>query len=592
MKNFFISFLATLAGIWFSLFLAFFAFLLIIAAAMASSFKSPTVKIEKESVLKIDLSGEILDTNPKIDVMSIIRNREAGWQLLSDITGSIVAAASDDRIEGIVIDCESSSAGLAQRTAIIEALKKFKKEAPEKWIYAYSDMYTQGDYYIASTADSIFINPVGQVDIHGLSATTLYYHQLLQKIGVDVQVVKVGTYKSAVEPFILDGMSEPSREQQQLYLDNIWRTVSGHIAESRGVDTTTVNKWADGFVFAKDAKEYPAMKLVDALAYRHEFDKKIAGLTGHDKAKDIDYVTPSAYAKANELNKVGNGKGAEIAILYACGEITDYDGDGIVASDLVPQILGLAENEDIDALVMYVNSPGGSAFASEQIWEALQQFKKISGKPFYVSMSDYAASGGYYISCGADRIFAQPVTLTGSIGIFGLIPNAHKLLSDKLGVNTGTVKTNANGNFPSLMEPMTESQMAAMQSNVERGYELFTARCAEGRGIPQDSIKKIGEGRVWDGSEALKLGLVDELGGLDAAITAMAKELNVETYTISTYPNAKQEWYAAILEAGGELKASMVRDELGDMADLYDTIRRIKGMSTLQARMDFTQLSL
>jgi len=592
MKNFFISFLATLAGIWFSLFLAFFAFLLIIAAAIASSLDSPTVKIDKNSVLKIDLSGEILDTDPMLDVITMIRNRDNGWQLLSDITGSIKAAADDDRIDGIVIDCSGAIAGIAQRTAIIEALEKFQKEAPDKWIYAYADMYTQGDYYIASVADSLFINPVGQVDIHGLSATTMYFHRLLQKIGVDMQVIKVGTYKSAVEPYTLDNMSEPSREQQQLFLDNIWEAVSTRIAKGRGISRTTVDKWADNFVFAKDTKTYPELKIVDAIAYRHEFDEKIAGLTDHDKADDISYVSTAQYAKASDLSKTGDGKGADIAVLYACGEITDYSGEGIVGSDMVEQILDLADDDDIDGLIMYVNSPGGSAFASEQIWEALEQFKKISGKPFFVSMADYAASGGYYISCGADRIFAQPVTLTGSIGIFGLIPNVKGLLSDKLGVNTGTVKTNENGNFPSIMEPMSETQKAAMQSYVERGYELFTSRCAKGRDIPQDSIKKIGEGRVWDGSEALKLGLVDELGGLDAAIAAMAKQLNVETYTIKTYPSKEKEWYKAILKSGGELKADMVRDELGEMADLYDTLRRIKGMSTMQARMDFTEIEL
>ena len=592
MKKFFISFLATLAGIWFSLLLAFFGFFIALGAAMAASIGTTTVKVKNHSVLEIDLSGEILDRPSKLDFMTIVNGVEKSSQVLSDITGSIVAAADDDRIDGIVINCKGASAGLAQRSAIIEALKNFKNKAPEKWIYAYGDTYTQGDYYIATASDSIFINPIGQVDIHGLSATTLYFHKLLEKIGVDVQVVKVGTYKSAVEPYILDNMSEPSREQQQLYLGNIWKTVASEIAESRGVDIANVNEWADNFIFTRATDEYPGLKVVDAITYRHEFDSRIASLTDHDKAKDIDFISTSDYAKVAETNKTGDGKGAEIAILYACGEITDEAGDGIVAANLVPEILDLADNDDIDALIMYVNSPGGSAFASEQIWEALEQFKKLTGKPFYVSMADYAASGGYYISCGADKIYAQPVTLTGSIGIFGLIPNAQRLLSDKLGVNTGTVKTNANGHFPSLMEPMTESQKAAMQTYVERGYELFTSRCAEGRGIPQDSIKKIGEGRVWDGNEALKLGLVDKLGSLQTAIADMAAALNVENYKISVYPDIKAKWYDQLIEAGIDFKASIIRDELGEMSSLYDTLEQIKGMSTLQARMDFTEIKL
>lgn len=592
MKNFFISFLATLAGFWVSIFLAFIAFFLLIAASAATSLSKPSAKIGNNTVLVVDLSGSILDMDPKLDVMSLLRNGSPDYQILSQITGSIVAAATDDRIDGILIECGGVSAGMAQMTAIVEALEKFKAKAPEKWVYAYSDSYTQGDYFIASQADSLFINPIGQVDIHGLASTTLFFHKLLEKLGVEVQVVKVGTYKSAVEPYILDNMSEPSREQQQLFLNNIWLNVSKKIADARGVDVAEVNNWADNFVFARPTEEYKTMKIVDALVYRHDFDDKIAALMGEEDSSDVNYVTTDVYAKSVDLNKEGNGKGANIALLYACGEITDTEGDGIVAADLVPQILKIADNKEIDGLIMYVNSPGGSAFASEQIWEALQQFKKISGKPFYVSMSDYAASGGYYISCGADRIFAQPVTLTGSIGIFGLIPNLKGLISDKLGVNTGTVKTNANGNFPSIMEPMTEAQKAAMQKYVERGYELFTSRCAQGRKMPQDSIKMIGEGRVWDGSEALRLGLVDELGGLDAAIAAMAKKLNVETYTISVYPNVKQEWYTAILEASKNVKEAAIHEELGDMQPFYETVKRIKGMSTLQARMDFVEIGM
>ncbi|MCM1356184.1 MAG: signal peptide peptidase SppA [Staphylococcus sp.] len=592
MKKFFISFLGTLAGIWFSLLLAMVGLIIVISAAAASSIGSSTTDIKKHSVLHVDLSGSILDRQPKLDFMSVVNGEDKDVQILSDITGSIIAAASDDRIDGILISCQGSAAGVAQRAAIVTALRKFKKEAPGKWVYAYGDMYSQGDYYIASSADSIYINPIGQVDIHGLSATTLFFHQLLQKIGVEVQVVKVGTYKSAVEPFILDNMSEPSREQQQLYLGNIWQTIASTIAEGRKVSVDTVNAWADNFIFTAPTESYVDMKIADVLAYHHEFDEMIAGLTECEKAKDVRYVSTADYAKTADINKKGDGKGATIAVLYACGDITDESGNGIVATDLVPQILDLAEEDDIDGLVMYVNSGGGSAFASEQIWEALEQYKSITGKPFYVSMGDYAASGGYYISCGADKIFAEPVTLTGSIGIFGMIPNAKRLMSEKLGINTGTVKTNANGNFPSLMEPMTPAQAAAMQSYVERGYDLFTKRCAEGRSMSQDSIKMIGEGRVWDGREALRLGLVDELGGLDAAIAAMAANLNVETYTVRTYPDVKQEWYAALIEAGNNIKASIVRDELGEMSTLYETIQRVKGMSTMQCRMDFVEVEL
>lgn len=592
MKKFFISFLASLAGIWFSLMLSVIGLLILIGAAAASSVGSKTVEVSNNSILKVDLSGSILDRQPELDFATMLNDRDIKIQILADITGAIKTAATDDRIKGIVIECGGASVGLTQYAAIIEAIENFKKESPEKWVYAYGDMFTQGDYYVASAADSLFINPVGQIDIHGLSATTLYFHKFLEKIGVDVQVVKVGTYKSAVEPFILDKMSEPSREQQQLYLDNIWSDISSRIADARGVSVEKVNSWADDFIFTKNTENYLDEKIVDALAYRHEFSQRLCDLTDCKKIKDLKYISTADYAKTADLNKVGDGKGAEIAVLYACGDITDESGDGISAADMVPEILALTDNDDIDALVMYVNSPGGSAFASEQIWEALEQFKKITGKPFYVSMGDYAASGGYYISCGADKIYARPTTLTGSIGIFGMIPNAQRLMSDKLGINTGTVKTNVNGSLPGVMEPMTPAQASAMQSYVERGYDLFTRRCAEGRGMSQDSIKTIGEGRVWDGSEALKLGLVDQIGGLDDAISDMAKQLNVETYTISTYPNPEQKWYAALLEVGTNIKSSLVRSELGEMSSLYDTLNRVKGMSTLQCRMDFVDVSL
>ncbi len=241
---------------------------------------------------------------------------------------------------------------------------------------------------------------------------------------------------------------------------------------------------------------------------------------------------------------------------------------------------------------MYVNSGGGSAFASEQIWEALEQWKSLTGKPFFVSMADYAASGGYYISCGADRIYAQPTTLTGSIGIFGLIPDLKGLISGKFGITTSTVATNPNGAMPSLLQPMSPAQQASMQAYVDRGYELFTARCAQGRGMSQDSLKMIAEGRVWDGSEALKLGLVDEIGGLDAAIQGMAKRLDVTSWTVRNYPERKEKWYDLLVEAGADIKADIVRDELGEMASLYDTLNSIKGMSTLQARMEAMDVNL
>ncbi len=593
MKKFFIAFLGTLAGIWCSLFIAFLGFTIIIAAAAASSLGKKGVKeIKDDSYLELSLSGVINDRPGIKNPMDVIRGVDVELQGLNEIVGAIREAASDKHIKGIVIDCKGSSAGLAQRQAIVEALKEFKGVAPEKWIYAYSDSYTQGDYYIASMADSLFLNPSGMVDIHGLSSTNLYFKNLLDKMGVEMQVVKVGTYKSAVEPFILDKMSEPAREQQELFLNNMWKYVAGDIAACRKVTVEEVNAWADSLIFAAPAQHLLDIHVVDKLVYRHEFDERIMALTDVKKVDDLPVVSVKDYCSLKDIDKKGNGKGAKIGVLYATGDITDESGEGIVAAELVPQILELAEKDELDGLIMYVNSGGGSAFASEQIWEAFEQWKKLTGKPFYVSMADYAASGGYYISCGADKIFAQPTTLTGSIGIFGMIPNAHGLLSDKLGVNTSTVATNPRAIPVSIMDPMTPAQRDAMQSYVNQGYELFTRRCAEGRHMSQDSIKAIAEGRVWDGAEALTRGLVDELGGLDAAIAAMARKLNVETWTICEYPVLEPKWYDMLIQAGVDFKSDLVREELGEMSGLYETLNRVKGLAPVQARMGFFNVTL
>ncbi len=595
MKKFFISFLGALAGIWFSLFIAFVGLMMTVAAAVAASGggSSSPKEVKKGSYLCIDLSAGVDDRPGKINPMEFLKGNTDLPVGLNEIVGAIDEAATDDRIAGIVFEANAEmGTGMAQLQAIREAVARFRKAAPEKWVYAYGDNYTLGDYYIASLADSIFLNPIGMIDIHGIGQQNFYFKDFLDKIGVEVQVVKVGTYKSAVEPFIRNSMSEAAREQAELYLNNIWGFLAGQIAEGRRVSADSVNAWANSYLMTRPAEDYLRDRIVDRLVYRHEFDERLCKLTDTKKPEDLPGVTVADYVAGRDILKKGNGKGAKIGVLYACGDITDEEGDGIVAKDLVPEILSLAEDDEIDGLVMYVNSGGGSAFASEQIWEALQQWKKITGKPLYVSMSDYAASGGYYISCGADRIYAQPTTLTGSIGIFGMIPSVKGLMSQKLGVNVSTVRSCPDGELPGILEPMSPALAAAMQGYVERGYDLFTRRCAEGRGMSQDSIKAIAEGRVWDGSEALRLGLVDELGGLDAAIAGMARKLNVETWTLLEYPKRETKWYEAILEAGSDLKASIVRDELGDAAPLYETLERVKRMSVLQARMETVEVRL
>ncbi|MDE6378150.1 MAG: signal peptide peptidase SppA, partial [Duncaniella sp.] len=522
-----------------------------------------------------------------------LRGERSATLGVNEIVGAIREAASDDKIDGIVLQCVGSAAGLAQRQAIREALQQFKKSAPDKWIYAYGDTYLQGDYYIASVADSIYLNPIGQIFISGLTSTNLYFKGLLDKLGIEMQVVKVGTYKSAVEPFTLSSMSEPAREQMSVLLDDMWQPIAASIAEARRVPLDSVTAWAKDGSFAFASADYVSRGIADRLVYRHQFDEILAKATRQDSADDLNPVSVPNYCKTCDIDRFGSGRGRDVTIgvLYAVGDITDSEGDGIVASRLVPQILDLAEDDDLDGLVMVVNSGGGSAYASEQIWEALQQWKKLTGKPFYVSMSDYAASGGYYISCGADRIYAQPTTLTGSIGIFGLIPDFHGLMADKLGVTTSTVTSVDGVQFPNTLSPMTPAQRQAMQSYVDRGYELFTARCAEGRHMSQDSIKAIAEGRVWAGDRALKLGLVDEIGGLDKAVRGMASKLGAKSWRVVSYP-APRKWYDELIELTEDFQSSLVKRELGELTPLYEASRQVTTMAPVQARMDHFTIDL
>lgn len=574
------SFLGTVAGIFVSGFLISIGLFILTVMAIISSATHSEYSVKDKSILYLDLSREIVEQPASLDIMAKLTKDGPSADVLYNIIDAIDAAADDDRIKGIFIDANGSSAGTAQRKAIIDALRRFKKSG--KWIYSYGDYYSQGDYYIAASAsDSLYINPLASVDIHGLGGRMMFFKNLLDKIGVEMQVVKVGTYKSAVEPFILTEPSAASIEQQQLYLGNLWKDIRASIAKGRKVSADSVNAWANSFSFTFDATQIIRKRIADASAYRHEFIDKLKELTDIDKDDDLRLVTPAQYitSKPHKSHKT------TIAVLYASGDITESGKDGIASDRLVPEILELAENDDIDGLILRVNSGGGSAFASEQIWEALGEFKEMTGKPFYVSMSDYAASGGYYISCGADKIYAEPVTITGSIGIFGLIPNIRGLVTDKLGVTTYPISTNPAGAQPDIFAPMTESQRAGMQSYVDRGYELFVKRVAGGRKKTVDQIKAIAEGRVWDGREALRIGLVDKLGGLDTALADMARELGVESWSVERYPKTEDDVLTALLMMSDRMEQSALERKLGDVAEIYRTIESIRQYQGVQARM-------
>lgn len=587
LKRFFENFLAVLAGLWVTIFLCFLLLMVFVGAIVSltsTDAKPDMASLKDHNVLRISLDGTVTDRATPINLMDQLYGDNETSLPLNDIVRALKLASEDKAIDGIMLDCKGASMGMAQMQAIITAINQFKESG--KWVFAYSDNYTQGNYALACAADSIFINPIGMVDVHGLSTTVVYFKDMLDKLGVDVQVVKVGTYKSAVEPYILNDMSDANREQTSQFLSNIWGNISEHIAKNRKVSTDTVNQWANGFLFAKATEDYVKLKVVDGMKYRHEFDDMIAAKINEDEPNYVDFTSYVSLQK--NINSSKSGK--QIAVLYAVGTITESAKDGIASETIVPQILDLAEDDDVDGLILRVNSGGGSAFASEQIWEALQQWKSITGKPFYVSMGDYAASGGYYISCGADRIYAEPLTLTGSIGIFGLIPNVQKLLNDKIGIHTSTVSTNTS-NFPDFFRTMNPEQRAAMQGYVERGYELFVSRCANGRHMPVDSIKAIAEGRVWDGSAALRIGLVDKLGGLQQAIADMASELeSAEDYYVVEYPAVKFKWWEELLHMSNQMQSKAMENQLKEWVPYYTTIKNIKQLAPLQARMDYIEL--
>lgn len=579
--------LGTMAGLWLSFLLFFVVLFAGLAAYLAKSLGSADTDTTPKHILYIDLSGSIPERAPELSLQDLMNIENIGTETFSDILTALSLAAKDKEIHGIVINCGGSELGMASRGELVEALKKFKEESDGKWILAYADNYTQGDYYVASVADEINLNPIGSVDIHGLASNTLFFKNLLDKIGVEMQVVKVGSYKSAVEPFIRTDMSAPSREQTTVFLSQIWKHIAGQIADNRSTDLKDVNDWADSLSMTWDATTYVDLGIVDWLRYRADFDDFIREKENLDATDKLPYVTPAKYLSSDKLAELGEMSKKHIAVYYAIGDIVDSGDGGIVGSKVVSDINKLRDDENVLGMVLRVNSGGGSAFASEQIWYAVCSFQS-TGKPVYVSMGDYAASGGYYISCSADSIFADPATLTGSIGIFGLIPNAHKLLTDKIGISFDLVETNPGANIPVGYKPMSPRQYAAMQSYVERGYDLFTSRVAEGRNIPQDSVKAIGGGRVWDGMSALKIGLVDTIGGLNNALSALADKLGIDADKYVAYPTTEEKWYDALINSG-LVKVNIDGSEMAFSAEYarYAFLAKyLKNLNPLQARME------
>lgn len=580
MKSFFKYLFATILGLFIFSIIWVVIFFGIIGAAMSGT---KEVRISDNSVFELKLEGILVERH-KNDVISSFAseiNSSVSEIALDDIMASIDKATDNDNIKGIYLHIGDFSASVASLQEIYKGLEKFKKTG--RFIVAYADSYGNGTYYLSSIADKVYMNPSGTLALTGINISTVFFKDLLSKIGVEMQIFKVGTFKSAVEPFTQTSMSEANRLQLTTFINSIWTEITKTIARNRGISDTEVNLYADSGLFLDDAQTAVQHKLIDSLVYSSDMKEII------EKRVDKDYKTLTI----NDMKLVAQNKEYSknrIAIVYAVGEIDGSNkNDGIDSEDISEDLLDIADNDKIKAVVLRINSPGGSAYGSEQIWKAVSVVK--SKKPIVVSMGDYAASGGYYIACNTDRIFAQPTTLTGSIGIFGIFPNIGGL-TDKLGIKFDNVKTNKYSDFGATYRPMNTEERVILQRYINNGYELFTKRCAEGRDMNIDSLKAIAEGRIYSGTDAMQLGLVDEMGGLEEAIAFAAKKANISDYTLKYYPSVKSliEQISDIFSTSVEER--IVKSQLGENYRLFRTIQRAQTTTGIKAIMPYSIITV
>ncbi|WP_455591739.1 signal peptide peptidase SppA [Bacteroides sp.] len=588
MKDFFKFTLATVTGIVLSGIVLFFIGILVIAGIVSSS--EPETVVKKNSVMTLDLNGMLEERAQESAfnfVSKLVSGDDENTYGLDDILSSIKKAKENENIKGIYIQASRLGTTYASLQAIRSALADFKESG--KFVVAYSDNYTQGMYYLSSVADKVLLNPKGMIEWRGIASAPLFYKDLLQKLGIEMQVFKVGTYKSAVEPFIATEMSPANREQVSEYINSIWGQVVKGVSDSRKITPDSLNAYADRMLMFYPAEESVKCGLADTLIYKNdvkEYLKKLADIKKDDRIRMLGLNDMINVKKNVPKDKSGN----IIAVYYAVGEIVDAAGSvgdeqAIVSGKMSRDLQKLQDDDDVKAVVIRVNSPGGSAFGSEQIWHAVKELK--AKKPVIVSMGDYAASGGYYISCVADTIVAEPTTLTGSIGIFGIIPS-FKGLSEKVGLTYDVVKTNKFSDFGNLMRPLNSEEKTLLQMMVTEGYNTFVGRCAEGRHMTKEAIEKIAEGRVWTGETAQELGLVDELGGIDKALDIAVKKAGIEAYSVVSYP-AKESFLDVLLstQTTSYMESQLLKSKLGDYYKNFNLLKNLGERPTIQARVPF-----
>ena len=586
MKDFFKYTAATVVGIIVFTIVCVALSVMSIVGMVASA--SATQAVEKNSVLVLKLNGSIDEQGTDNTIGKLTGNYIPSTGL-NDILSAIKKAKDEENIKGIYIDAGVLSTDYATLQEIRSALEDFRKSG--KKIIAYADTYSQGSYYLASVADKIYLNPIGMVDWHGIGAQPVFYKDMLAKFGIKFQVVKVGTFKSATETYTEEHMSDANRLQTKMFLDGTWKQVCNAVSKSRGISVDSLNRYADELLMFQSAESLLKRKVVDGLAYASDMKDIAKAQFGIGKDDDLNRLFVSDMTNVKEKQTSGE----EIAIYYAYGDIVQSEkvsllGGGshcIVSSTVCSDLKDLMDDDDVKAVVIRVNSGGGDAFASEQIWHQVMELKKK--KPVVVSMGGYAASGAYYMSAPASWIVAQPTTLTGSIGIFAVFPDMSGLVTQKLGVKFDEVKTNRNSTFGNLMaRPFNEEETAIMQQYVNRGYQLFRKRVADGRRLPVESVEKIAQGRVWLGADAIGLKLVDQLGGLNDAVAKAAKLAKLSEYYTTDYP-APSSWIDQLLAGASDAGSvdARLRLTLGDLYEPVSLMRNLDKHEALQARIPF-----
>lgn len=587
MRSFFKYVLATVTGVVISTIILLLVLIGIIGAMVSSAMKDKATVVAENSILHIPMDHLVSERtipNPfeELDIPGFEMARSLG---LDDILHRIKSAETDDKIKGILLDVSYVSANFASLQEIRDALVRFKES--DKFIVAYSEAYSQRAYYLASTADEIYVNPEGALDFRGLAAEISFIKGTLDKLGIDMQVVKVGTFKSAVEPLIQDKMSEANREQVSSYMGSIYQHFLADIADGRGISTDSLHSIADQFLVrtAEDAVTYG---LADGLLYKDELLENLKERLEIDSKKDINSVSLRNYKPSRP--KAGASVGRDrIAVVYAVGTIAGGEGgdESIGSEKISRELRRLRRDDKVKAVVLRINSPGGSALASEVIWREVDLLRQE--KPVIVSMGDVAASGGYYIAAAADSIFAQPNTITGSIGVFGTIPNMKKLWNNHLGITFDGVKTGKYADFlsGSFDRPLSADEQRILQSEVNRIYQTFLKRVADGRNMTTEQVDSIGQGRVWSGEQALANGLVDRLGSIEDAIAAAASKAGVEEYQIVKYPAIKDPFAGLLGGTTDKIKTWYGRSEFGAFYDHYESMKKVLDQTGMMAIMPY-----